>query len=392
MTTRRQDSGQVLPLFVLALVAIFAMVALAVDGSNLFAQQRMSQNAVDAAAMAGAIAIAEDLAAPGSRTDADVANAVSVAAGQAAGSTADGVNRYEAVYTDGFGGPLAGSPVGAGGDIPAGARGVQVVGTRDMETTFARVPPIGIQTLPATAYATAIAGLQVGPCPPDTRCAVLPVTMPVSFGNTICDEDLASLGMANPGTSWTTITDPDDPAQTIPANLSVLPLCLTASGDFSWLDLGPDNLQQEILNPGGQQFLIPEWIQTQPGNPNSADTEINTYRGMVVLVPMWQALCGNDPGDINAPCTDPVVNGNNTFYAIPYMRPLLLEGAYTQGDNRADCTVAGVTWPPDNGPGSVPGLIGCIKGWWLDTTVTGGPVDPNRPIDGDAAIGVQLIK
>jgi hypothetical protein len=107
---------------------------------------------------------------------------------------------------------------------------------------------------------------------------------------------------------------------------------------------------------------------------------------------MWQAICDANPGGFNDPCPnpDPRANGNNTWYAIPYMRPLLLEGAYIQGDNRTDCEVSGVTWPATEN--SVQGLIGCLKGWWLDTEVIGGPIDPNRPIDDDATIGVQLIK
>jgi uncharacterized membrane protein len=78
----RRARGQALPLFVLAVFALFAAVALVVDGGNLFAQQRMSQNAVDAAAYAGAITVAENIAEPGSRTDANVAAAVAAAAGQ----------------------------------------------------------------------------------------------------------------------------------------------------------------------------------------------------------------------------------------------------------------------------------------------------------------------
>jgi hypothetical protein len=353
----------------------------------------MSQNAVAAAAYAGAITVAENIAEPGSRTDANVAAAVAAAAGQTATSDGDGVDAFDAFYTDGFGTLLSPVVEVGGGALPANARGVNVVGSRDVETTFARLPPVSMDVIRATAEATAVAGVTAGPCPTDEPCVILPVTMPVSFGDTICDEDLDSLGLENPMNEWIVITDPEDPLQTTPENMSVLPLCITASGDFSWLDLGPDNLQQEILNPAGQEFSIPDWLQTQPGNPNSAEGEINTYRDVVVLIPMWQGLCGSDPGTYLDPCTDPTVSGNNAWYNVPYMRPLLLEGAYIQGDNRNDCEVSGVTWPTE---ATVQGLVGCLKGWWLDTTVTGGPIDPNTdPTDpqfDDASISVNLIK
>lgn len=392
LTIRRSsDSGQTLPLFVLAVFVIFAAVAFVIDGGNVFAQQRVAQNAVDAAAMAGAIEVSSNLEDPGSRTDADVASAVNQAIAQTAASGADGVDHHQALYTDGFGKLLAG-PVAVGeGTLPSDARGVNVIGTRDVQTTFARLPPISINTFAATAEATAITGVFAGACPVDTPCVVLPVTMPVSYLSTICDEDLASLGIAGPQVSWTLI---NDPSEATTANVSVLPLCITGSGDFSWLDLGGGNLANQIEDPSNQDFWIPDWIQTQTGNPNSLEVQnaINAYIDQIVQVPMWQAVCRNDPGGIDDPCTDPGVNGNNTYYAIPYMRPLLLEGAYINGDNRADCSVPGVTWPEETGPGSVPGLVGCIKGWWMNSEVVGGPVDPNRPIGENATLGVQLIK
>ena len=50
-----QQSGQILAIFALALVAIVAMVGLVVDGGFTFVQKRDQQNVADAAAMAAAI-------------------------------------------------------------------------------------------------------------------------------------------------------------------------------------------------------------------------------------------------------------------------------------------------------------------------------------------------
>ncbi len=48
----REDRGQIIVLFALALVALIAMVGLVLDGGSAFAQRRSEQNAADLAAMA----------------------------------------------------------------------------------------------------------------------------------------------------------------------------------------------------------------------------------------------------------------------------------------------------------------------------------------------------
>ena len=56
----RSESGQVVVFIVLGLAAIVAIVALAVDGGQLFAERRTAQNAADNAALAAAYAVCGD--------------------------------------------------------------------------------------------------------------------------------------------------------------------------------------------------------------------------------------------------------------------------------------------------------------------------------------------
>jgi hypothetical protein len=385
----RRQRGQILVLFVLSLVVILAVAGLVLEGGNAFAQQRVAQNGADSAANAGAVVIAEAIGGA-VRTDTDVANAVAAGAAQTASSGGDDLQTVTAVYTDGFGVPL-GIAVGSigGGAIPGAARGVNVVGSRPVESLF------GLGALTAAAQATAVTGQIVGPCPIDGDCGILPVTPPVSPVDTVCDEDAQSLGVDPVALNWTVLTGspPYDNG-----DMSIVPLCVTGSGDFSWLDLGPANLQQEILDPSGLTFWLPDWLQTQTGNPNSAEDEINTYRNSFVLIPMWDGICRIDPGGGGAPnvptnpcpAGDQVPAGNNTWYHIPHMRSFYLYEAYIQGNNTAECT---------SGPGSptlpsgVPGLVGCLKGWWIDPYVTGGPIQiGNDVIPEGVPLGVQLIK
>src|SRR5829696_7292266 len=57
-----QESGQAIVVMVGAILLSVALVATIVDGGNVLAQQRVTQNGVDAAAEAGAVLLAERLA------------------------------------------------------------------------------------------------------------------------------------------------------------------------------------------------------------------------------------------------------------------------------------------------------------------------------------------
>jgi len=57
-----REPGQAIVVMVGAILLSVALVAVIVDGGNVFAQQRVTQNGVDAAAEAGAVLLAERLA------------------------------------------------------------------------------------------------------------------------------------------------------------------------------------------------------------------------------------------------------------------------------------------------------------------------------------------
>ncbi len=56
---KRWQAGQSLILFVVSIIALFAMAGLGIDGGRLFVARRRAQSAADAAAMAGALVIAQ---------------------------------------------------------------------------------------------------------------------------------------------------------------------------------------------------------------------------------------------------------------------------------------------------------------------------------------------
>lgn len=139
---RGRCRGQTLVLFALFLpVLVLAGVVVALDGGNLFLQRRYAQNGADAAAMAGARALA---------LRQDVAGAISGILAQNPGVlTTSAVAQQQ--WLDGNGNVLG----AVGGSPPANAVGVEVTVTRQFTPFFGRVLGIGSFTVQARARAMA---------------------------------------------------------------------------------------------------------------------------------------------------------------------------------------------------------------------------------------------
>ncbi len=393
--------GQMLVIAALALVAIVGMTGLVIDGGAIFAQQRTAQNGSDAAATAGAVVIAENLgSATDIRTNQDVWNAINAI------SADNGLGAWTAEYTDDFGNPIGITVTNSAGAIPAAARGIRAGGSRNVDTTFSRV--FGFDQLQASARATVVAGKLSGECVLDADgCTLLPVTCPVQIYQCDSGGDLIPgpwIGAPPPD------ADPSDPywpivgAESLPGSASfpngdtskmaILPLCRSASGGsgaFGWLDLDPGipNLPGEIEGPLTTDVDIPDWFQTQPGNPNSVEDELLAYYRQPVLIPLNNGACREDPGATSIcslPGTDPA--GNNTWYYVHTLAVFYIEQVLVQGANVADCASAPGLYPP---PSTSGGFLGCLKGWFVNY-VTAGPITPGEPIvRGQTSIGIQLI-
>jgi len=375
---RQRRQGQVIPLFGVALLAIVAMIALVLEGGNAYAQQRVTQNGADAAANAGTVVIAESrVGAP--RTDANVLAAIQGVA------TPNQIAAFTAFYTDVNGNSL-GTQVGAapGNTIPANAQGITVRGTRNFGTFFARV--LGISSFDAAAEATVITGPSSGVCAAAQGCGLLPVTFPVLISTCDLPHTTTAIGQGP-------YTEVDIDARTA-ANESIVPLCTTDPGSVGWLDLGSGNLAEQISTPNHGSFNLPTWLQTQTGNVNSLENEINSlYAGKIILIPMFDGTCRTQPaGSALNDCPAGQVGtgvGNNTWYHIPKFTGFFLDHAYVSGADRANCNSAPGS-PFVGGNGSV----SCMKGWFI-YFLTEGPVDTSgaAPAPGDpTSYSIQLIK
>lgn len=372
---RHSAGGQVLVLFTLALIPIIAMVGLVIDGGNAFSQRRANQNGTDAAALAGALQIAENLpfwnkGLAGPNADADILAAVVSTA------TDNGVQTPVAYYADINAAVLPGSPRVGNGAIPDGAAGVQVAGSREFGAYFTGA--VGIPTWTVTTDATAVAGYvqQVG------RGTVLPITIPVNV--TIC----ANNGDATP------VLDDGNPYQW-PRNTTVIvPICKgPASGNVGWLDWTPPSggaseIEAAIRHPDNPPIDLPSWIYfSQTGNTNRDGIEnaINDYRGQVVLIPMFDDTCDEYPGVGTNECLGDEGNGTKMWYHFPLFAAFRLDpvkGAFLNNKN-PECEVGGNEWDGAS----------CLKGQFVDFIGPNVTVGPN-PLPGSDfnLVGVQLVK
>ena len=147
-----QEQGQALILIALAAIGLFGVVGLAIDGSVKFSDRRHAQNAADAAALAGALALGNEKTDPVLDANGNVIgiewklDALNIAAdnGYDGDIVSNTVQVYRCDETGSSCGPYAGSTLY-----------VQVIITSNVNTYFARV--IGINQIHNTVQAVALA-------------------------------------------------------------------------------------------------------------------------------------------------------------------------------------------------------------------------------------------
>jgi hypothetical protein len=323
------------------------------------------------------------------KTDGDVKQAVDDAA-QANGIDSAAVTAY---YTT-RGGVLLSPSVRVGDDPtnapPPAAEGVQVSGTKTFGTYFARV--IGFTTLSATTTATAISGWATV-----TPNILLPITFPVTLP--VCDPqgNLDNTGGEYPG---------------VEAPAFVAGLCKQGDGNVGWLDWTPvaggvPEVDQSIKTPNNPPIPLPSWqYVTETGNTNMAaiETDLRVYDGQVVFLPIFDAICGSDPGDPGTTiCNDPP-QGANTWYHIQKVLAFRFCGPQPEISGACASVVGddGVSRSYDHGAyinggnsecGTGNGGTGCLVGKFVEF-ITVGPVAQGGGGGGPGfeVAAVQLIR
>jgi len=170
---KRNDQGQAMIILIFALIAIMAMVGLAIDGGRNYTMRRQSQNAADAAAMAGTRELASIIQHCGGGT---VGNDNLIAQKIVEFARANGVDHFspdgdlEAWYVDKAEVRLG--PVGTGQGIPTSATGIEVSTIMTETTTFMRL--LGRETIAAAGHAMGMSGNVV-----QVQGGLLPIAVPL---------------------------------------------------------------------------------------------------------------------------------------------------------------------------------------------------------------------
>jgi Putative Flp pilus-assembly TadE/G-like len=361
------------------LSVVLVATAMVIDGGNAMSQQRGTQNATDAAALAAAVVIAEKMGGA-TRDDGDVRSTM-LSSFNDNGGTSMGTSYYIDHNNN-----IVGT-VGRGGSIPNDAAGVQAAGERTFDTFLAGF--VGLETMSSGATATALAGALRSICSAADGCGVMPVTFSIPIS--ACDGSNRPLRV---GIDWPLVSLDVALADSSGQYESIVPLCKNGPGGVGWLDMGcGGNLADEITTLCNGPFDIPTWIQTSTGNVNSVEGAINNYAGSLILVPMFDATCRDVPSTgLPADCTDPG-NGNNLWYHIPRFTQFLLDEAHVQGGNNPACNSA-PGGPPVGGNGGT----SCFKGWFVRYIMqgrVGGWEDCEEATIAECIeplIGVQLIR
>jgi Flp pilus assembly protein TadG len=135
---RKYERGQALILIALAIVGMIGLVALAIDGGNVFSNRRSAQNAADAAALAGALARVKNPDLPPADLSA-LAKAAALARATSNNFTTDASNTVTVNNPPGAG------CSGASGPYAGNAEYIQVIIRTTVSTFFA--PVVGITQL-----------------------------------------------------------------------------------------------------------------------------------------------------------------------------------------------------------------------------------------------------
>ena len=376
MRGQRGQAGQAIVVLALFIAVLLAITAVVLDGGNSVVEHRETQNAADAAALAGATVMVKNVGDPGSVSSGEVLNAIQ------ASFAANGANLVEATYVRYDFSEIG--PVSSGGQIPIDAGGVKTGGYRTFDTYLAFLA--GMDTMRADAQAMALAGVLQGAC---VDCAFLPVTFPVQV--VTCDGTNRSMTI---GVDWVNV--PLDTALSDSAGRweAIVPLCTNGPGDVGWLDFGEladeqgvdcgNNLNDWIHPPCEIELPVPNWYHAHTGNTNATENAINQYIGQVVMLPLFDGTCRDDPSP--GECTDPGV-GDNFWYHVPKVAAFLLDEAYIQGNDHPQCN-QDPGYPHVGGNGTT----GCLKGWFIDLVSLGQVGDSSGSGGNPSVLGVQLVR
>ena len=254
------ERGQAIIVLALMMVGLLAFAALAIDGGNTFAEKRQTQNAGDAASLAGTRQIVLECARQGLNPGPNEANIRNrVAQMVAANSPGATVQVY---YVDANGARLSQSEVGTLGVVPCScagrASGLEVVVKNSSQTFLAGLigrDKIEVQATGKARFAP-VGRVENGLYPLTRR------DMPFTFNQVATLRVLDDADELPGNFGWLSWDGSNDTANLVEA--------LTPPGT-SYKYYNPGEPSAWIANHNDHAIMVGKWVQALPGNANAHD-------------------------------------------------------------------------------------------------------------------------
>lgn len=272
---QHQQRGQTLVIVAIMLVVLVGFLGLVVDGGNVYAQRRQMQNAADAAALAGARAMAVD-----------GHSAVEGAAAEYA--QMNGATACTVITT---------------------STTVRAVVSKTVSTYFVRV--LGITGIPVGAHAKATIS------PPDTvGCLLLPITVDAdSLSPDLKTGDVFTIWEVDPSDCKTQQEGPNDVSSEMHGwlNLDMSQDCNASGADASKCWVCPWESKKDCpLYP----ISTGDWVLGEPGVKASVLNKMNSETCALnkpALIPLYDDMCECKTKQVDTAgvqdCKNVIVNG-----------------------------------------------------------------------------------
>jgi hypothetical protein len=306
-TPQDRQSGQMLVLLALALVALMAIAGLAIDGGMAIVERRRMQNAADAAALAATRLLAEAICrGPGSIGDSAIATEVNIQAEQngvrdSDGSPGNAVNaNVHGVYVN-----HALETIGQVGQgyIPASATGIAV--TAEITRTTYLIRLVGIDTAGASGYALGMAG------PPFMVEGTRPFGVPMQLVDELEPGDEFRVSFKNSEITWATGQSQHRGWMNLAYvwNVSEDPDFPRAIDD----GIGSSTLAEWMASGWQGTLYVGDYVHAKPGTDSSP--VCNAPEGIILYAPIYGEM-PDCPTEIPEPKPECPTQGGSYCYHI----------------------------------------------------------------------------
>lgn len=406
-----RENGQVIPIVIVLIFAVFLMIALLLDGSSLMLKRRQAQAAADAGALAGARELCQDASSAvvinvaesyANLNDASTSQA-SVAGGLVTVQTTVGSSSFFAKIFNAD--TLVSSAEATAGCFAPSS------GTHVLPVSWSCKAPVGGSDSPDCQIHTLDWETEMKPLVTGTPGSVHidgvgDVTTPMNFKKDVLDGYIyivVDANKVNDDVASTCMPDGDMNCDINGDGINEV----FGGGDRSWLDLdggggGASSLKNWILHGYDGTLKVHTWLAGQAGVETSVYKAVQEYMDThptypVVMVPVFNGICDGNPlshsecidaipGHIPPPGGDIVVTSggvSNTYFHIAGFSALYITCIDDGGGNKCPGAKKFLALPGNSKLKN----IKLIEGYFISDY----PFDLDNPGTGGVDVGIRIV-